>query len=94
MIEKIIKAIFGSQHERDLKALLPILHKVNEKEAWAASLKAEEFKEMTLKFRESYKNGENLESMLGIMESKPFAGTPFAPTFSSLANNRPKLPRK
>src|SRR5215469_4253205 len=64
VIDKIIKALFGSQHERDLKALLPILHKVNEKEAWAASLPAEEFQQMTEKFRERYKNGESLDSML------------------------------
>jgi len=64
MFEKFIKALFGSQHERDLKALLPILHKVNEKEAWAAALPAEEFPRQTAVFRERYKNGEKLDSFL------------------------------
>ena len=64
MIDKFIKALFGSQHERDLKALLPILHKVNEKELWAASLPAEEFPRQTVLFRERHKNGENLDSIL------------------------------
>ena len=64
MIEKIIKALFGSQHERDLKALLPILHSVNEKEAWAASLPAEEFPKQTVILRERYKNGESLDKLL------------------------------
>jgi len=64
MFEKIIKALFGSQHERDLKALLPILHKVNEKEAWAASLSAQEFPRHTELFRERFKNGEKLDSLL------------------------------
>jgi len=64
MFDKFIKALFGSQHERDLKALLPILHSVNEKEAWAAALKAEEFPRMTVKFRERFENGESLNSIL------------------------------
>jgi preprotein translocase subunit SecA len=64
MLEKIIKALFGSQHERDIKALQPILKSVNEKEAWAASLSAEEFPKMTALFRERHKNGESLNSIL------------------------------
>jgi preprotein translocase subunit SecA len=64
MVEKIIKALFGSQHERDLKALLPILHAVNEKEAWAASLPMEEFPRMTAQFRERCAGGESLDSLL------------------------------
>ncbi|MDR3020495.1 MAG: preprotein translocase subunit SecA [Treponema sp.] len=64
MFDKIIKTLFGSQHERDLKAMLPILHKVNEKETWATSLPAEEYPKMTEQFRERHKNGESLDSLL------------------------------
>ena len=64
MIEKFIKALFGSQHERDLKALLPILHAVNEKEVWAASLPAEEYPKMTARFRERFAAGEGLNNVL------------------------------
>jgi len=64
MLDKIIKVLFGSQHERDLKALLPILHAVNEKEAWAAALPAEEYPRQTAVFRERHQNGESLESIL------------------------------
>jgi preprotein translocase subunit SecA len=64
MLEKFVKALFGSQHERDLKALLPILHAVNEKEAWAAGLEAEEFPKMTAMFRERYGRGEKLDNLL------------------------------
>ena len=64
MLEKFVKALFGSQHERDLKALLPILHSVNEKEAWAASLPAEEFPRQTALFRERHENGESLDHIL------------------------------
>ncbi|MDR0589063.1 MAG: preprotein translocase subunit SecA, partial [Spirochaetaceae bacterium] len=64
MLENIIKILFGSKHERDLKALLPILHGVNEKEAWAASLPAEEYPRMTARFRERHQAGEALDALL------------------------------
>jgi preprotein translocase subunit SecA len=64
MLENFVKALFGSQHERDLKALLPILHKVNEKEAWAAGLAPEEFPKKTAEFRERCNNGESLDALL------------------------------
>jgi preprotein translocase subunit SecA len=64
MIEKIIKALFGSKHERDLKALLPILHRVNEKEGWAASLAAEDYPRMTERLRERHRGGESLDALL------------------------------
>ncbi|MDR1565802.1 MAG: preprotein translocase subunit SecA [Treponema sp.] len=64
MLEKFVKALFGSQHERDLKALQPILHAVNEKEPWAAALQAEEFPKTTALFRERYNQGETLDSLL------------------------------
>jgi len=64
MIDKIIKALFGSQHERDLKALLPILHLVNEKEIWAVGLPAEEFPKQTEALRERFQGGETLDRLL------------------------------
>ncbi len=64
MLEKAITSIFGSKHEKDLKQLLPLLHRINEKEAWAAALPEERFREMTETFRERYRNGETLDSLL------------------------------
>ncbi|MDR2596409.1 MAG: preprotein translocase subunit SecA, partial [Treponema sp.] len=64
MLEKLFTAIFGSQHERDLKALMPVLQAVNEKEAWAVSLPAEEYPRMTSLFRERFNKGESLDSIL------------------------------
>ncbi|GAB1481267.1 hypothetical protein MASR2M78_00820 [Treponema sp.] len=64
MLEKLIKVIFGSQHERDLKTLLPLLHAVNEKEAWAASQLDADFARITKSFRERYKAGETLDQLL------------------------------
>lgn len=64
MLDFIIKILFGSKHERDIKAMLPILHKINEKEAWALSLSEEEFKAKTNEFRERYQKGESLDSFI------------------------------
>ncbi|MDR2210437.1 MAG: preprotein translocase subunit SecA [Spirochaetaceae bacterium] len=64
MLDKFVKALFGSQHERDLKRLLPLLHQVNEKERWAASLPTGEFPGITDQFRRRYGEGETLDSLL------------------------------
>ena len=64
MFEGLVKILFGSQHERDLKALLPILHSVNEKETWAASLAPEEFPKMTESLKERHAAGESLDGLL------------------------------
>ncbi|PIE98299.1 MAG: preprotein translocase subunit SecA [Treponema sp.] len=60
----IAKFLFGSQHERDIKALLPLLREVNKKESWALTLTEAEFKEKTEEFRSRYKKGETLESFI------------------------------
>jgi preprotein translocase subunit SecA len=62
--DSIIRFFFGSQHERDIKALLPLLHEVNAKESWALSLPAEQFPVISDEFRKRYRNGEKLESFL------------------------------
>ncbi|MBQ3713436.1 MAG: preprotein translocase subunit SecA [Spirochaetia bacterium] len=64
MLQKVVEAIFGSKHDRDLKALLPILHSVNAKESWAMSLKDNQFKDVTLSFKERLKKGETLDDIL------------------------------
>jgi preprotein translocase subunit SecA len=62
--DKIIRFLFGSQHERDIKALLPILAAVNAKESWAISLPAEEFPKQTAEFRRRFAAGEKLDDFL------------------------------
>ena len=64
MLQKVVEAIFGSKHDRDLKALLPVLHQVNEKESWAMSLKDEEFPQKTQEFRQRIEFGQTLDDIL------------------------------
>ncbi|MEW5817860.1 MAG: preprotein translocase subunit SecA, partial [Spirochaetota bacterium] len=60
----LVTALFGSKHQRDLKNLLPLLHKINEYEKWAISLSPPEFQEKTNEFKQRYARGESLDSII------------------------------
>jgi preprotein translocase subunit SecA len=60
----ILALFFGTKKERDVKALLPILHTVNAKESWAIALRPEQFPEETEKLKARYKAGETLDELL------------------------------
>ena len=64
MFDKLLTFFFGSQNERDVKALKPMLNAVLEKEEWAQSFTDEQFPEQTKKFRERLANGETLTDIL------------------------------
>ena len=64
MIDKIMTALFGSQSERDIKAIKPLVEKVNAKEPWAAALSAEDFPKQTQILKDRLKNGETLDDIL------------------------------
>ena len=64
MIEKALNLIFGSEREKNLKELLPILNSINSKEIWAMSLKDEDFPKMTFKLKERLSNNETLDDIL------------------------------
>jgi preprotein translocase subunit SecA len=64
MLDKVLTFFFGSQNDRDLKAIKPILEAVNAKEEWAKSLKPEEFPEQTKRFKEELANGKTLDDIL------------------------------
>ncbi len=63
-VDKLLTVFFGTQNDRFVKALKPILAAVNAKEDWAKSLKAEEFPEQTKRFKEELKNGKTLDDIL------------------------------
>jgi preprotein translocase subunit SecA len=60
----ILALIFGTKKERDVKAILPLLHEVNAKESWALGLRDGEFPEETNKLKARYKAGESLDDLL------------------------------
>ncbi|TFG85126.1 MAG: preprotein translocase subunit SecA [Spirochaetales bacterium] len=59
-----LTALFGSKRERDIKLLLPILHAVNAREAWAMSLKPEEFPDKTSELKARLSAGQTLDDIL------------------------------
>ena len=64
LIDKVLTAIFGSQNDRDVKKLRPLVAAVNAKEEWAKSLSAEDFPKQTAIFKERLSNGETLNDIL------------------------------
>ncbi|MBP6958381.1 MAG: preprotein translocase subunit SecA [Spirochaetia bacterium] len=59
-----LSALLGSKEEKDIKAVLPLLHKINELEPWALSLADSDFPAMTEKFKGRLANGETLDDLL------------------------------
>lgn len=64
MIEKAFNLIFGSEREKNIKELLPILNSINSKELWAMSLKDEDFPRITNEFKDRLNNKETLDDIL------------------------------
>ena len=52
MIDKVLTAIFGSKHERDVKAMRPIVAQINELEPQTRALSDEQLRAKTEEFRE------------------------------------------
>jgi len=60
----LINAIFGSKHEKDLKELLPLVHKINELEPWALGLSMDDFPKQTEILKKRHMDGESLDEIL------------------------------
>ena len=63
-IDKVLTVLFGSQNERDVKKLKPLVAAVNAKEEWAKSLSAEDFPKQTKEFKERLAIGASLDDIL------------------------------
>jgi preprotein translocase subunit SecA len=64
MLKGILGKIFGSQNERDIKAIKPIVEKVNSFESAIKKLNDEELKAKTLEFRDRLAKGITLDDIL------------------------------
>jgi len=60
----VFKKIFGSKHDREIKALKPLVDKINSFESQMKKMSDGELKAQTPKFREMLKSGETLDSIL------------------------------
>ena len=51
-VGRSLKSMFGSQNERMVRTLAPLVVRVNELEGWAKGLTAEQFLEQTAQFKD------------------------------------------
>ena len=64
MAENILTKILGSQRERDLKSLGPLVREINALEPQMLALRSEEFQAKTAEYRKRCQDGESLDSLL------------------------------
>jgi len=64
MIGKMIKGIFGSQNERELKRIAPIVEQINQFEPSLQKLTDLELQAKTISFKERLSQGESLDDIL------------------------------
>jgi preprotein translocase subunit SecA len=64
MIVPILKKIFGTKNERELKRIQPLVHRINELEPSVQKLSDPDLQRKTVEFSERISRGETLESLL------------------------------
>jgi preprotein translocase subunit SecA len=64
MIKYLIKKIFGTSNERELKKLVPFVEEINTFEPKMENLTDDQLKAYTPQFKERFKKGETLEDLL------------------------------
>ncbi len=64
MLGKIIKVLFGSKNDRELKRMRIVAAKINELEPSFEALDDDGLKQKTVEFRERYEKGETLDQLL------------------------------
>ncbi len=64
MIGKIVKAVFGSKNDRELKRMGKIVKRINELEPEIQTLSDEALKAKTAEFKQRFSDGESLDDLL------------------------------
>jgi len=64
MFSSLVKKVFGSKNERELKKLWPIVARINELEASVAQLGDEQLRGKTIEFKERHAKGETLDALM------------------------------
>src|SRR5689334_13718485 len=64
MIDKLLAKVIGTQNERELKRLAPVVAEINAKEPAVQALSDEELRAKTAEFRLRVENGESLDDLL------------------------------
>ncbi|NIR15328.1 MAG: preprotein translocase subunit SecA, partial [Desulfobacterales bacterium] len=64
MIGKVVKGIFGSKNERELKRMAPMVEAINRLEPQFQALSDTQLRAKTAEFKERHSQGESLEDLL------------------------------
>ena len=64
MLNQILKAVFGTKSQRDLKKMLPLVRRINQLEVEYQKLTDEELQAKTSEFKQRLANGETLDDLL------------------------------
>jgi preprotein translocase subunit SecA len=64
MFGSLVKKVFGSKNERELKKLWPIVARINELEASISPLSDEQLRAKTAEFKERHAKGESLNALM------------------------------
>ncbi|NUR52829.1 MAG: hypothetical protein HOQ29_00115, partial [Acidobacteria bacterium] len=64
LVDKVLAKIFGTENERQLKRLAPIVAGINAKEPELQALSDEPLRARTADFRLRYEQGETLDDLL------------------------------
>ncbi|MEK7713521.1 MAG: preprotein translocase subunit SecA, partial [Deltaproteobacteria bacterium] len=64
MIVPLLKKIFGTKNERELKRIQPIVHQINALESSVKNLSDSELQGKTIEFKERLSGGETIDSIL------------------------------
>jgi preprotein translocase subunit SecA len=64
MLENVAKKIFGSQNERELKTIYPLVDRINQQEKHVKPLSNDQLRAKTGEFKERIGKGETLDSLL------------------------------
>ena len=64
MLDKALTKVFGSQHDRQVKKMLPVVAAINELEPKMQALSDEELQALTPAFKERLEQGETLDDLM------------------------------
>lgn len=64
MLNTVLSKIFGTKNEREIKAIMPLVEKINSYEASLANLSDAELQAKTPSFKERHSQGESLDDLL------------------------------
>lgn len=64
MLQKVLTKVFGTQHDREMKRIQPLVDKINSLEEKFKALSDDQLKNKTNEFKERLKNGETTDDLL------------------------------